>query len=74
MPARDLISGEQILRHHVGFVVGRIELADAIAAKLAQLDVDICAMQEVVLDPANDLPALLRTILDENADARPEPC
>ena len=33
---------------------------DAIAAKLAQLDVDICAMQEVVLDPAGDLPALLR--------------
>jgi endonuclease/exonuclease/phosphatase family metal-dependent hydrolase len=33
---------------------------DAIAAKLAQLDVDICAMQEVALDPADDLPAVLR--------------
>src|ERR1700742_4923958 len=32
---------------------------DAIAAKLAQLDVDICALQEVALDPAGDLPAFL---------------
>ncbi len=31
---------------------------EAIAAKIAQLDVDICAVQEVSLDPAVDLPAL----------------
>ena len=31
---------------------------DAIAAKIAELDVDICAMQEVSLDPAVDLPAM----------------
>jgi endonuclease/exonuclease/phosphatase family metal-dependent hydrolase len=33
---------------------------DAIAAKLAQLDVDICALQEVALDPAGDVAAVLR--------------
>lgn len=32
---------------------------DAIAAKIAQLDIDICAVQEVSLDPAVDLPAML---------------
>jgi endonuclease/exonuclease/phosphatase family metal-dependent hydrolase len=31
---------------------------DAIAAKIAQLDVDICAMQEVSIDPAVDLAAM----------------
>lgn len=31
---------------------------DAIAAKIAELDIDICAMQEVSLDPAVDLPAM----------------
>lgn len=32
---------------------------DAIAERVAELDVDLCAMQEVSLDPAVDLPALL---------------
>ncbi len=31
---------------------------DAIAARIAGLDIDICAMQEVSLDPAIDLPAM----------------
>ena len=31
---------------------------DAIAAKMAELDIDICALQEVSLDPAVDLPAM----------------
>jgi endonuclease/exonuclease/phosphatase family metal-dependent hydrolase len=31
---------------------------DAIAAKIAQLDIDICAVQEVSLDPAVDLPVI----------------
>jgi endonuclease/exonuclease/phosphatase family metal-dependent hydrolase len=31
---------------------------DAIAAKIAQLDIDICAVQEVSLDPAVDLPVM----------------
>jgi len=31
---------------------------DAIAAKIAQLDVDLCAVQEVSLDPAVDLPTM----------------
>jgi endonuclease/exonuclease/phosphatase family metal-dependent hydrolase len=31
---------------------------DAIAAKMAELDIDMCAMQEVSLDPAIDLPAI----------------
>ena len=31
---------------------------DAIAAKIAQLDVDICAVQEVSVDPAVDLPVM----------------
>lgn len=31
---------------------------DAIAAKIAQLDIDICAIQEVSLDPAIDLPVM----------------
>ena len=31
---------------------------DAIAAKIAELDIDICALQEVSLDPAADLPVM----------------
>jgi endonuclease/exonuclease/phosphatase family metal-dependent hydrolase len=31
---------------------------DAVVAKLAQLDIDICALQEVSLDPAVDLPVI----------------
>jgi len=31
---------------------------DAIAAKIAELDIDVCALQEVSLDPAVDLPAM----------------
>lgn len=31
---------------------------DAVAAKLAELDVDVCALQEVALDPAVGLPVL----------------
>jgi exonuclease III len=31
---------------------------DAVAAKVAELDIDICALQEVSLDPAADLPVL----------------
>jgi endonuclease/exonuclease/phosphatase family metal-dependent hydrolase len=31
---------------------------DAIAAKIAELDIDICAVQEVSLDPAVDLPVI----------------
>lgn len=31
---------------------------NAIAAKIAQLDVDICALQEISLDPAVDLPVM----------------
>src|SRR5665647_221969 len=30
----------------------------AIAAKIAQLDIDVCAVQEISLDPAVDLPLL----------------
>ena len=33
---------------------------DAITAKIAELDIDICALQEVSVDPAVDLPAMLR--------------
>jgi endonuclease/exonuclease/phosphatase family metal-dependent hydrolase len=32
---------------------------DAIAARIAELDIDICAVQEVLVDPAIDLPFLL---------------
>ena len=32
---------------------------DAITAKIAELNIDVCAVQEVLLDPATDLPALL---------------
>lgn len=31
---------------------------DAVAAKIAELDIDICALQEVSLEPAVDLPAM----------------
>jgi endonuclease/exonuclease/phosphatase family metal-dependent hydrolase len=31
---------------------------DAVAAKIAELDIDLCALQEVSLDPAVDLPAV----------------
>jgi len=31
---------------------------DAVAARIAELDIDICALQEVALDPAVDLPVL----------------
>ena len=31
---------------------------DAVAAKIAELDIDICAVQEVSLDPAVDLPVI----------------
>ena len=38
--------------------IGSNKNYDAIAAKIAQLDIDICAVQEVSLDPAADLPVI----------------
>ena len=38
--------------------IGSNKNYDAIAAKIAQLDIDICAVQEVSLDPAVDLPVI----------------
>jgi endonuclease/exonuclease/phosphatase family metal-dependent hydrolase len=38
--------------------IGSNKNYDAIAAKIAQLDIDICTVQEVSLDPAPDLPVM----------------
>ena len=38
--------------------IGSNKNYDAIAAKIAQLDIDICTVQEVSLDPALDLPVM----------------
>ena len=38
--------------------IGSNKNYDAIAAKVAELDIDVCALQEVSLDPAVDLPAM----------------
>jgi endonuclease/exonuclease/phosphatase family metal-dependent hydrolase len=38
--------------------IGSNKNHDAIAARIAELDIDICAVQEVSLDPAVDLPVL----------------
>ena len=38
--------------------IGSNKNYDAVAAKIAQLDIDICAVQEVSLDPAADLPVI----------------
>lgn len=38
--------------------IGSNKNYDAIAANIAQLDIDICAVQEVSLDPAADLPVI----------------
>lgn len=38
--------------------IGSNKNYDAVAAKIAELDIDICALQEVSLDPAVDLPVI----------------
>ena len=38
--------------------IGSNKNYDAVAAKIAELDIDICAVQEVSLDPAVDLPVI----------------